>query len=85
MEYIILLVAIATLLITILVDYGATVEGKWRGVNEDSVWQDIESGLPPDGADDPGCPHYYNSSTGRWHDSGTHLFVPFAEAEAAGC
>jgi hypothetical protein len=85
-EYIILLVAVATLLVAILVEYGGSVDGEWRLANEDSVWQDVENSLSEDGAADaPECPHYYNSATGRWHDSESHLFVSFADAEAAGC
>ena len=89
MEYIILVVAVAVLLMTILVEYGATVDAKWRGATENSAWDTVESSLNdgsgPGGEDGAGCPNYYNSATGRWHDSESHLFVPFAEAEAAGC
>lgn len=89
MEYIILLVAVSVLLITILVEYGAEVDRTWRLADEDSVWDDIESGLdeyvPGEGEDGSDCPHYFNSATGRWHDSETNLFVSFSDAEDAGC
>ncbi len=89
-EYIILLVAVAVLLMTILVEYGAEVDRTWRQTDEDSVWDDVESGLdeyvPGSGADgENDCPHYFNSATGRWHDSETNLFVSFSDAEASGC
>ncbi len=90
MEYIILLCAVGVLLLTIVVEYGDSVEAEWSRADDSSVWSDVESGLDADGdggdAADDGCAgYYYNSATGRWHDAETHLFVSFADAEAAGC
>ncbi len=90
MEYIILLCAMGVLLLTIVVEYGDAVEAEWSRADDSSVWQDVESGLDegPEGTGetDDGCSgYYYNSATGRWHDASTHLFVSFADAEAAGC
>ena len=88
-EYIILVVAMGVLLLTIVVEYGASVDGHWRLADEDSAWEDIESGLSDgggDGEDGDGCSgYYYNSATGRWHDAATNLFVSFSDAEDAGC
>ena len=83
----ILLVAVVVLGATIVVEYGATVDAKWRGAESDSVWEDVESGLAAESEPgEEGCSGYYfNSATGRWHDSETHLFVSFSDAEEAGC
>ncbi len=87
-EYLILLVAIAVFLITIVVEYGNSLEAEWSGADNNPAWDSIAENLDggPDGTDgDSPCPYYYNAATGRWHDPDTHLFVSFDDAGGAGC
>ena len=87
-EYVILLMAVAIFLITVVVEYGNAVEDEWAQTDENPAWDSISEnlagGATADGADSP-CPYYYNAATGRWHDPATHLFVSFDDAGGAGC
>jgi Flp pilus assembly pilin Flp len=86
-EYVILLLAIAVTLITVIVEYGRSVDPEWRGADSNSAWDQISSNLPGGSGpgDGGGCPYYYNHATGRWHDPESHLFVSFDDAGSAGC
>ena len=88
LEYVILLVAIAVFALTIVVEYGASVEAEWANTDENPAWdsisENLDGGATGDGGDAP-CPYYYNAATGRWHDPDTHLFVSFDDAGGAGC
>lgn len=87
LEYIILLIAVAVFVLSIVVEYGRNVEGEWRQTDEDGAWDSISENLEGDGTDpgDTPCPYYYNAATGRWHDPATHLFVSFDDAATNGC
>lgn len=85
-EYVILLIAVSIFVLTIVLEYGQSVEGEWARTNEDSAWDTVSENLEGgDGDGDEGCPYYYNPATGRWHDPDTHLFVSFEDAGGSGC
>jgi Flp pilus assembly pilin Flp len=86
-EYIILLAAIAAVLVGIVVQYGHDLDAEWRNTDDSTgPIDEVASSLGDDGTgESDGCPYYYNSSTGRWHDPDTNLFVSFDDASAGGC
>ena len=86
-EYLILLVAIAAVVLGIVVQYGHDLDAEWRNTDDSTgPIDEVASGLGEGGGDSEGeCSYYYNSSTGRWHDPDTHLFISFETASAAGC
>ncbi len=86
-EYLILLVAIAAVLVGIVVQYGHDLDAEWRNTDDSTGPIDEVASEIADGGDESEseCGFYYNSSTGRWHDPDTHLFVSFDTAAAAGC
>jgi hypothetical protein len=86
LEYVILLTAVAVFVLTIVLEYGNSVQNEFSGADDNAAWDQIAANLEggSDGEDGP-CPYYYNPATGRWHDPSTHLFVSLDNATSSGC
>ena len=86
-EYLILLMAIAVVLLGIVVQYGHDLDAEWRNTDDSTgPIDEVASSIGEDGeGPESECGFYFNSSTGRWHDPDSHLFVSFETAAAAGC
>jgi hypothetical protein len=86
-EYLILLVAIVAVVLGIVVQYGHDLDAEWRNTDDSTgPIDEVAAGLGEGGdASESECGFYYNSSTGRWHDPDSHLFVSFETAAASGC
>jgi len=86
-EYIILLLAIAVILASVVVNLGGTVKALWAGSLDGGI-EDLAAtaGDIDDMNDDPPCPYEYDAGTGRWHDPANgYSFVTFEDASAANC
>ena len=87
-EYIILVLAIAVILVSVVVNLGATVKALWSGSLEGGMTDLSETAEHVDAMDDapPPCPYEFDSGTGRWHNpSDGYAFVTFEDASAANC
>lgn len=86
LEYVILLIAVSVFVLSIVLEYGNSVQNEFSGAEDNAAWDQIAVNLAggSDGEDTP-CPYYYNPATGRWHDPGTHLFVSYDNATSSGC
>lgn len=86
LEYVILLIAVSVFVLSIVLEYGNSVQNEFSGAEDNAAWDQIAANLEGDGdGEDTPCPYYYNPATGRWHDPATHLFVSYDNATSSGC
>ena len=87
-EYIIVLLAIAVILVTVVTGLGGTVKSLWANTLDASI-TDLSTAADAVGDMDDSaapCPYSYSPDTGRWHDpANSYGFVTFEDAVAANC
>jgi hypothetical protein len=82
----ILLVAIAVILVSVVINLGGTVNALWASSLEDGLGTLSAAAEGIGDMDDAPCPYAYDAGTGRWHDPANgYAFVTFEEAAEANC
>lgn len=84
-EFTVILVAIAVIMVSVVVNVGGSVQSLWAAAANDGGLSDLSSAIE-DMNDEPPCPFEYSPETGRWHDpANDYAFISFEDASAANC
>ncbi|MEE2830188.1 MAG: hypothetical protein VX498_13455 [Myxococcota bacterium] len=88
-EYTVILVALAIVVMSVVVQFGGSVKSLWAAAALDSGLDGLNIALNDsliEDSEEPPCPFEFSSDTGRWHDpNDEYSMVSFDDASSANC